>query len=243
MGARGADGLEWHALPFDRREAAAPSRSDRSVDHTTRSGPVPVAPRRAGTGDPRRSRADERGPWRHPGERRRPRAPGRPGGASRQRRGDREHPCDERTSEARDRRRRSSLVQRSFLESVADPGEPRILAGDLNMLNPSLPGFRERRAGRRSRTRRGAAGVAVDRLASGATHAEWRRALGSRTGRASRRVTFEEARAQFPVLEKIAYLNAGTFGPLARPTYEALTRRARRATTATAAAAGRTSSG
>jgi L-cysteine/cystine lyase len=35
--------------------------------------------------------------------------------------------------------------------------------------------------------------------------------------------SFEEARAQFPVLEKIAYLNAGTFGPLARSTYEALT--------------------
>ena len=27
-------------------------------------------------------------------------------------------------------------------------------------------------------------------------------------------MTFEEARAQFPVLERIAYLNAGTFGPL-----------------------------
>jgi L-cysteine/cystine lyase len=30
-------------------------------------------------------------------------------------------------------------------------------------------------------------------------------------------VTFEEARALFPVLERVAYLNAGTFGPLARP--------------------------
>ena len=27
-------------------------------------------------------------------------------------------------------------------------------------------------------------------------------------------MTFEEARAQFPVLEQIAYLNAGTFGPI-----------------------------
>ena len=34
-------------------------------------------------------------------------------------------------------------------------------------------------------------------------------------------MTFEHARAQFPVLERIAYLNAGTFGPLARATYEA----------------------
>ena len=35
-------------------------------------------------------------------------------------------------------------------------------------------------------------------------------------------MTFEEARAQFPVLEKIAYLNAGTFGPISRPTYQAV---------------------
>jgi selenocysteine lyase/cysteine desulfurase len=34
--------------------------------------------------------------------------------------------------------------------------------------------------------------------------------------------TFEEARALFPVLESIAYLNAGTFGPLARPVVETL---------------------
>jgi L-cysteine/cystine lyase len=35
-------------------------------------------------------------------------------------------------------------------------------------------------------------------------------------------MTFEEARAQFPVLERIAYLNAGTFGPIGRMTYEAI---------------------
>jgi L-cysteine/cystine lyase len=35
-------------------------------------------------------------------------------------------------------------------------------------------------------------------------------------------VTFDEARALFPVLEAVAYLNAGTFGPLARPVAEAL---------------------
>lgn len=33
---------------------------------------------------------------------------------------------------------------------------------------------------------------------------------------------FEEARAHFPVLERIAYLNAGTFGPLARGTMDAV---------------------
>ena len=31
-------------------------------------------------------------------------------------------------------------------------------------------------------------------------------------------MTFDEARALFPVLERVAYLNAGTFGPLARGT-------------------------
>jgi L-cysteine/cystine lyase len=34
--------------------------------------------------------------------------------------------------------------------------------------------------------------------------------------------TFDEARAQFPVLDEIAYLNAGSMGPLARPTVEAM---------------------
>jgi L-cysteine/cystine lyase len=35
-------------------------------------------------------------------------------------------------------------------------------------------------------------------------------------------VTFEEARAAFPVLERLAYLNAGTNGPLAKATVEAM---------------------
>jgi L-cysteine/cystine lyase len=35
-------------------------------------------------------------------------------------------------------------------------------------------------------------------------------------------VTFEEARAQFPVLDRIAYLQAGSVGPLARATTEAM---------------------
>jgi L-cysteine/cystine lyase len=35
-------------------------------------------------------------------------------------------------------------------------------------------------------------------------------------------VTFEEARAQFPVLERYAYLQAGSVGPLGRPTIEAM---------------------
>ena len=35
-------------------------------------------------------------------------------------------------------------------------------------------------------------------------------------------MTFEEARARFPVLATIAYLNAGTFGPIATPTFDAM---------------------
>jgi L-cysteine/cystine lyase len=35
-------------------------------------------------------------------------------------------------------------------------------------------------------------------------------------------LSFEQARAQFPVLERIAYLNTGTFGPIARATFEAV---------------------
>jgi L-cysteine/cystine lyase len=40
-------------------------------------------------------------------------------------------------------------------------------------------------------------------------------------------MTFEEARAEFPVLERVAYLNAGSMGPLARATAEAMADRAR----------------
>jgi L-cysteine/cystine lyase len=35
-------------------------------------------------------------------------------------------------------------------------------------------------------------------------------------------MTWEQARAQFPVLDRYAYLNAGTFGPLARSTLDAM---------------------
>jgi selenocysteine lyase/cysteine desulfurase len=41
-------------------------------------------------------------------------------------------------------------------------------------------------------------------------------------------MTYEEARAQFPVLERYAYLNAGTNGPLARVTVDALAAQAQR---------------
>jgi L-cysteine/cystine lyase len=41
-------------------------------------------------------------------------------------------------------------------------------------------------------------------------------------------MTFAEARAQFPALERIAYLNAGTFGPVARAAVEAAQAQAQR---------------
>ena len=41
-------------------------------------------------------------------------------------------------------------------------------------------------------------------------------------------MTFDEARALFPVLERFAYLNAGTFGPLAQPTADVVAEQFRR---------------
>ena len=41
-------------------------------------------------------------------------------------------------------------------------------------------------------------------------------------------MTFEEARAQFPVLERYAYLNAGTNGPIVRATADAVIEQMRR---------------
>ena len=40
-------------------------------------------------------------------------------------------------------------------------------------------------------------------------------------------MTYAEARAEFPVLERFAYLNAGTLGPLARSTLAAMDARLR----------------
>ena len=42
-------------------------------------------------------------------------------------------------------------------------------------------------------------------------------------------MTFEEARSQFPVLERFAYLNAGTFGPMSRTVHEAMAAEQQRA--------------
>ena len=41
-------------------------------------------------------------------------------------------------------------------------------------------------------------------------------------------MTFEEARSQFPVLERFAYMNAGTFGPMAQSVFDAIVAEQRR---------------
>src|SRR5262249_3811195 len=82
--------------------------------------------------------------------------------------------------------------------------------------------------GARSRDRPGArpwrpGGPAAD-LAGGAAARRRRGRLGSRArrGRGRRRVNLEAVRAGFPWLERCAYLNAGTYGPLRRRTVEAM---------------------
>src|SRR5207249_6445865 len=59
-------------------------------------------------------------------------------------------------------------------------------------------------------------------VAGGAAAAAWEAALRSCSRRGEDRMTVDEARAQFPVFERLAYLNAGTNGPLTRATVEAM---------------------
>ena len=107
---------------------------------------------------------------------------------------------------------------------------------------------RARRAGRRAgraSTTSSFAGSTPSPLVVVATRApRVRMASCSRITLRSRfgRMTFEEARALFPVLERVAYLNAGTFGPLARPTLDGDGGRAARETLSRAGRACRTSS-
>src|SRR6266566_5197541 len=61
-----------------------------------------------------------------------------------------------------------------------------------------------------------------DALAGRASASRRPRPLRSHARGGDGGLTFEEARAQFPVLERYAYLNAGTNGPLARATVEAM---------------------
>ena len=135
-------------------------------------------------------------------------------------------------------RRRSST-------SMAAAGLPCVLAGDFNLRRPlrelALVGARAgidhilvrgRRARRRSRC-----GRTSDAVHNGAVLSD------HAPVEVTDRMTPEEGRALFPVLERLAYLNAGTFGPLARPTADAVQAAARRRSRARAASARSTSSG
>ena len=98
-------------------------------------------------------------------------------------------------------------------------------------LEPTPPGADRRRLGLL------AAGPGIDHvLVRGAPASEpciWQTerrvqdgapALRSRAGRGRDQVSWAEARSRFPVLARHAYLNAGTNGPLARATIEAVSR-------------------
>src|SRR6185436_7986464 len=66
------------------------------------------------------------------------------------------------------------------------------------------------------------------RVAAGAPRPRRPGALRSCSGGGDRRVTHEEARAQFPVLERYAYLNAGSNGPLPHAAVDAFRSRLER---------------
>ena len=136
------------------------------------------------------------------------------------------YPADRRLADA------EALRAACFADELAEPGDVCVLAGDFNV------------GGRDSRTLAdladsdwgfSPAGAGIDHVlvrgAEAGPERSWpeerrrfrrRPALRPRARRADRPVTFEEARAPFPVLERLAYLNAGTNGPLARATVEAI---------------------
>ena len=120
---------------------------------------------------------------------------------------------------------RAELIRaHALVESMAAAGQPRVLAGDFNLRAEHLPSCRWSAHGP-SIDHIVVAGVehgALDGVAGGAAPAQWRGAVRPRPSRDEDRMTPEEARALFPVLERLAYLNAGTFGPLARPTAAAV---------------------
>ena len=110
------------------------------------------------------------------------------------------------------------------IEALAQDGDTVVIAGDFNAVAAHwlLEGYSEPGPGidhiARSRRRALADHGLGRRAAPPSGHA----ALGPPADR-DRAVNFNDARAQFPVLDRLAYLNAGTIGPLARATVEAMT--------------------
>ena len=116
-----------------------------------------------------------------------------------------------------------SLRAAVFLDGVASPDEPCVLAGDFNA-RPSARVFAEVAGWGFVRGGhlidhvlvRGIETGPVHGVAEGAEAPRRAPALRPRADRGRDRMTFEEVRARFPVLAERAYLNAGTFGPLSR---------------------------
>src|SRR5437868_9175749 len=77
-------------------------------------------------------------------------------------------------------------------------------------------------AGNRPRPRARRAGRPGGAMAARAAPHRRPPALRPRARRGAARMTYEEARAQFPVFERWAYMNAGTMGPLSRATLTAM---------------------
>ena len=108
---------------------------------------------------------------------------------------------------------------------------PCVLAGDFNLRAehmPELPGWSAVGPGIDHVLVRRLSASPLSGVAGRATASQWRGAVGPCPGRGDDRMTPEEARALFPVLERLAYLNAGTFGPIAQPTADADSGPARR---------------
>src|SRR5206468_3425816 len=87
---------------------------------------------------------------------------------------------------------------------------------------PRRVGLLRARAGDRPRPRPRRRDDARAAVAARAPRRRRPRPLGPRARGGEHRVNLEAARGQFPVLARYAYLNAGTFGPLARATAEAV---------------------
>src|SRR5688572_12304757 len=83
-------------------------------------------------------------------------------------------------------------------------------------------GLRRRRRGRRPCARARGTRLGHGPLAGRPAARRRGAPLGSRTGRGGGGMTFEEARAQYPVLERLAYLQAGSAGPVSRPAADAV---------------------
>ena len=216
--AAAARGLERHARVPGADEAGAARRSGRA-----RSSPRPTTASSARPSPARRTRSSSRrittaGPRLARDQRPAP-ASARLPGRSRRRRGSWSANIHASGDVAQRAGRPRARVAR---DERAPHGEPVVLAGDFNA-SLTLPGFSPPHGGIDDILVAGSGGHAARRLAGGAAPSEWRRALRPCTRRADRpAVTFEEARAAFPVLERLAYLNAGTNGPLARATVEAM---------------------